>query len=154
MTQHTHPCAATNKYLSPIKALLSCFHCLLAKRHRLRKLRLSSECSDIVPLAWLPDLILDAANAQKGYIHFHALSWKSRQERNRQAEKLAHCQFFCLLYPRRYAILRRGEMSEWSKVPLSKSGRVQALVGSNPTLSAIPEESHSGLVSTTGNRVR
>jgi hypothetical protein len=58
-------------------------------------------------------------------------------------------------------------MSEWSKVPLSKSGRVQALVGSNPTLSAratVPlhstlhmahtEESHSGLVSTTGNRVR
>ncbi len=28
-----------------------------------------------------------------------------------------------------------GEMSEWSKVPLSKSGKVQAFVGSNPTLS-------------------
>ena len=52
-----------------------------------------------------------------------------------------------------YGILGDGEMSEWSKVPLSKSGKVQALVGSNPTLSAILEESHSGLVSTTGNRV-
>jgi hypothetical protein len=29
-----------------------------------------------------------------------------------------------------------GEVSEWSMVPLSKSGRAQALVGSNPTLSA------------------
>jgi hypothetical protein len=37
-----------------------------------------------------------------------------------------------------YVILRCGEMSEWSNVPLSKSGRVKALVGSNPTLSAYP----------------
>ena len=29
-----------------------------------------------------------------------------------------------------------GEVSEWLMVPLSKSGRAQALVGSNPTLSA------------------
>ena len=29
-----------------------------------------------------------------------------------------------------------GEVSEWFKVPLSKSGVVQATVGSNPTLSA------------------
>ena len=36
----------------------------------------------------------------------------------------------------RCVILVGGEMSEWSNVPLSKSGRVQALVGSNPTLSA------------------
>ena len=35
-----------------------------------------------------------------------------------------------------YVILRHGEMSEWSNVPLSKSGKVQAFVGSNPTLSA------------------
>jgi hypothetical protein len=37
---------------------------------------------------------------------------------------------------KRYVILHDGEMSEWSKVPLSKSGRAQVLVGSNPTLSA------------------
>ena len=71
----------------------------------------------------------------------------------------------CLPNPLGYAILGDGEMSEWSKVPLSKSGRAQVLVGSNPTLSAPGliaterlrphmEESHSGLVSTTGNRVR
>gem|GEM_PF-6039738 len=29
-----------------------------------------------------------------------------------------------------------GEVSEWFKVPLSKSGRQKCLVGSNPTLSA------------------
>ena len=42
-------------------------------------------------------------------------------------------------------------------VPLSKSGRLKGLVGSNPTLSAafaaLLEESHSGLVGATGNRV-
>src|SRR5260370_38576096 len=62
-------------------------------------------------------------------------------------------------------------MSEWSKVPLSKSGRVNSPRGFEshslrclPTLLTAPaslqsgirtalEESHSGLVSTTGNRV-
>ena len=36
----------------------------------------------------------------------------------------------------RCAILEYGEVSEWLKVPLSKSGRLKGLVGSNPTLSA------------------
>ena len=35
-----------------------------------------------------------------------------------------------------YRGLTVGEVSEWPKVPFSKSGRAQALVGSNPTLSA------------------
>ncbi len=39
----------------------------------------------------------------------------------------------------RCAILEYGEVSEWLKVPLSKSGRLKGLVGSNPTLSATVE---------------
>jgi len=55
----------------------------------------------------------------------------------------------------RCVILLRGEMSEWSNVPLSKSGRVNSPRGfESPSLRPNLEESHSGLVSTTGNRVR
>ena len=44
------------------------------------------------------------------------------------ARNLAGCRGLC------YTLL--GEVSEWFMVPLSKSGRPQGLVGSNPTLSA------------------
>ena len=32
--------------------------------------------------------------------------------------------------------MKGGEVSEWFKVPLSKSGRLKGLAGSNPALSA------------------
>ena len=51
---------------------------------------------------------------------------------------------FSLAAPNRtVGIVIRGEVSEWLKVPISKIGRAQkALVGSNPTLSAIAPSSH------------
>src|SRR5581483_10937164 len=65
------------------------------------------------------------------------LDERSNVEYLQERRRRKICERYCLPNDKGYAILRHGEMSEWSKVPLSKSGRVQALVGSNPTLSAV-----------------